>query len=308
MSQVSFQERSYRQHDQQYGAYRSGGELATHAKTWAKEHTVDAWRHRRMYQSLDPVLTTDTGAKWLTVGDGRYGCDAHYIYKHGGNVVASDISTALLAEAQQDGYIPAFRGENAEALSFADDSFDYVLCKESYHHFPRPMIALYEMLRVAKKGIFFIEPCDAYINSQRINDSICAAAYRQVRDGLKWLLRKGSPRHGYEESGNYIYSISQREMEKVALGLNYRCVAFKGLNDVYLPGVEFESLADNGPLFRKLKSRLFVKDLLCRLGLAEAGVLAAAIFKQQPTAACVERMHASGYSVVQLPENPYIHD
>jgi SAM-dependent methyltransferase len=40
-----------------------------------------------------------------------------------------------------------FQKENAEQLSFEDESFDFVLCKEAYHHFPRPMIALYEMIR-----------------------------------------------------------------------------------------------------------------------------------------------------------------
>lgn len=39
-----------------------------------------------------------------------------------------------------------------------DDAFDYVLCKDSYHHMPRPMIALYQMLRVARRAVVLIEP------------------------------------------------------------------------------------------------------------------------------------------------------
>jgi len=32
-----------------------------------------------MYQVIDPILAANPTAKWLTVGDGRYGNDANYI-------------------------------------------------------------------------------------------------------------------------------------------------------------------------------------------------------------------------------------
>lgn len=50
------------------------------------------------------------------------------------------------------------RVENAEKLSSPNETLDFVLCKESYHHFTRPMLALYEMLRVATKAVVLIEP------------------------------------------------------------------------------------------------------------------------------------------------------
>ena len=59
--------------------------------------------------------------------------------------------------------IKNYKIENAENLSFEDKTIDFILCKESYHHFPRPMVALYEMLRVARNGVLLIEPNDAYI-------------------------------------------------------------------------------------------------------------------------------------------------
>jgi hypothetical protein len=36
-----------------------------------------------MYQTIDPILKTEPEAKWLTVGDGRYGTDAKYILDKG---------------------------------------------------------------------------------------------------------------------------------------------------------------------------------------------------------------------------------
>ena len=42
-------------------------------------------------------------------------------------------------------------------MTFEDESFDFVLIKEALHHCPRPNLAISEMLRVAKKGIFINE-------------------------------------------------------------------------------------------------------------------------------------------------------
>jgi hypothetical protein len=74
-------------------------------------------------------LIADPQARWLTVGDGRYGNDAKYISNKGGHALASDISDCLLKEAKDIGYIAEYKKENAEALSFQDAEFDYVLAE-----------------------------------------------------------------------------------------------------------------------------------------------------------------------------------
>ena len=103
--------------------------------------------------------------------------------------------------------------ENAESLSFEDEAFNFVLCKEAYHHFPRPMIALYEMLRVARKAVVLIEPFDRFVVSP---------LPERAWNGAKRLAAaaKGRPvgrpaRFQYESVGNFIYTISHRELEKV---------------------------------------------------------------------------------------------
>ena len=58
----------------------------------------------------------------------------------------------------------------------------------------------------------------------------------------------------YEEVGNFGYAISEREMEKVALGLGLPAVAFKGLNDRYEKGVEFERADPASILWRAVES------------------------------------------------------
>ena len=159
-----------------------------------------------MYDIVNLLPDPDT-AKWLTVGDGRYGTDSIALRKRGiKNVLPSDISEYPLKCALERNLITDYAVENAEKLSFADDAFDYVMCKEAYHHFPRPYIALYEMLRVAKQAVLLIEPNDYWMSP------LGAMAFAAKR-----LL--GRARHvddgRYEDSGNYVYSVSQREMEKL---------------------------------------------------------------------------------------------
>ena len=298
---ADFQDKSYKLHEDHYAEYSKGGKFAEHAKTWMDKSTVDAWRHQRMYQTIDPILNTDPNQKWLTVGDGRYGSDANYILEKGGDVIASDISDPLLIEAQEHGFISRFQKENAEALSFKDDEFDYVLCKESYHHFPRPMLALYEMLRVARKGIVLIEPNDTYIPHR---DSEVFLKYLKLI--LKKLLGMPQIRHDFEESGNYKYSISRREIEKAALGLNFPAVAFKGINDVFYPGVHLEKLSENGPLLKKTTRMMLILDLLCKLRVSDFNILTAIILKQRVSDCLNDQLKKNNYEVIFLPENPYI--
>lgn len=298
-----FHEESYEKHIENYKACCPGGERAKHAKTWYEADTVDSWRHQRMYQTIDPLLFSDPNSKWLTVGDGRCGNDAHYILTKGCSAFASDISDILLKEAKDAGYISDYKQENAESLSFSNSEFDYVLCKEAYHHFPRPAIALYEMLRVAKKGIILIEPCDEYIY-----DKILGLTFRKVKDIIKTLLRKKPSKHVYEKFGNYLYSISEREIEKVATGLNYKFVAFKGINDFYFQGVEYEKLADNGPLLKKIKRHTGITNLICRLGLRNYKSLSAIIIKNSPSDVLVRNLIKERFKIVYLPNCPYIKD
>jgi ubiquinone/menaquinone biosynthesis C-methylase UbiE len=280
-------------------------------KAWGAEDTVDAWRHRRMRENLDPLLHHFPGMDWLTVGDGRYGTDAHYILTHGGRALATDISERYLARAKQDGYITDYKIVNCEQLSFADGQFDFVFCKESFHHFPRPMLALYEMLRVARFGVILIEPTDKSIALQ--------CGKRLVRIG-RWQAGKNFvrdfldiPRHEYfsdsfgeyETVGNYVYALSQREIEKVALGLNLKAVAFKGMNDHYIVGVEFENAGEKSELFRKVKSTIAEADRRCQCGKDQYGLLVAAIFKEALEPPIVLALTAAGFNLINLPANPY---
>ncbi|MCW8803221.1 MAG: class I SAM-dependent methyltransferase [Ignavibacteriaceae bacterium] len=264
-------------------------------KLMLNHNTVNRWRLERLYQSIDPLLNMFPNSEWLTVGDFYYGSDAQYIQSKGFKVIASDVDDHFLKKGKEIGYINNYSQENVESLSYGDESFDFVLCKETLHHLPRPYIGLYEMLRVSKVGVVLIEPFDRFINASTVEKS------------GNWLLRKlqGKMHDLYEPSGNYKYPISKREMEKIALGLNLPYVAFNIINDYYRDklGIEFKEKDD--PVLNKVKRQIALRDFLWKFRLFPPTYLVAIIFKTDIKA---EILKTSGYEVIKLFRNPYLID
>ena len=239
------------------------------------------------------------GESWLTIGDGRYGTDAHYIISEGGIAHATDISDRLLKIGSKAGFIGPFSAENAESLSFASNSFDYVLIKEAFHHLPRPWIALYEAFRVCRKAVILIEPND--------NEKLITKSAKRC---LRWL--KGSNQSGYwfEPVGNFGFTINPKELEKFLLGMHFRHIATTGINDAYEKGIEFISLKNPSEKERKIikrvQGKIRRKDLMCKAGISSYQLLVAALFKDAPTYQTRIHLAHSGWDVKELPKNPYL--
>lgn len=297
-------------HTDSYESHKNIKHDAALIETWANEKTVDYYRHQRMYSQLDSLLKAYPNASWLTVGDGRYGTDAHYLSRFGAKVVASDINDASLKLAKEAGFITTYAVENAERLSFDDHHFDFVLCKESYHHFPRPMVALYEMIRVARIGVILIEPNDQSI-VEPYHTTLNSVLYWSFFRAKQWLKnyfgKKPSsfPNH-YETMGNYVYSISRRELEKVGLGLNLEALATKGLNDHYIEGVELEQTETKGPLYQQVTKQINALNRVSSKRPEAAGLLVAMLFKMPITSQCLALLKENKFEVNMLEKNPYI--
>ena len=306
----SFWLKSYRLHED-----HEKTQTGERVQTWKQLDTVDAWRHQQMYDSVLPLLHEYPVGSWLTVGDGRYGTDANFLLRNNAKeVLATSISAELLKISCADGFISKYKVENAEQLSFADNSFDFVLCKESYHHFPRPMVAFYEMLRVARHAVIIIEPNDVNLSTVKAAKTVVKPKNKiqLVKDFVKDML--GMERYyynsynhaGYETLGNYIYATSQREFEKAALGLNLPIVAFKGINDHYEDGVEYEKAADDSPMFIKVKNAIAAADEACKLTGSPYNILVSIIFNIAPDEKVLTQLAAAGFTVERLPRNPYV--
>ena len=262
------------------------------------EASMGVWRHKRVCSVIDPILEAEPEALWVTVGDGRWGRDAKYILDKGGSALATNISDATLKEASDLGYINAYQQENAEALSFDADAFDYVLCKEAYHHFPRPMIALYEMLRVASRAVVLIEPNDRFVNN-----NLMEALFSYLINNVF----KIEARHQFEkEAGNYKYAISKREIEKTAVALNCKSLFFKGINDSSIRGLGRERFSRKSRLYKKYRNKKLLLDVLAKIRCRRHGKLVAVIFKAAPSKAVVEKFRRQGFEFIELPQNPYI--
>jgi SAM-dependent methyltransferase len=294
-----FHETSYRYHQDHWRAITEDKNWRRLIDSWFDKSTADYWRHRRMYEAAE-YLAHSKGEQWLTVGDGQYGLDSVRLRERGvTSVLPTDIADATLSDSKVRGIIDDYKVENAERLSFADSSFDYVFCKEAFHHFPRPFLALYEMLRVAKKGVVLVEP----------QDQLGAPLRESIVLGRKLLGRQRHfDQHRYEDSGNYIYSISEREIEKVCLGVNLPCVAFKGLTDLYVKGGEFEPAAFSSRKFLRMRAVIALHGALVRLGVSRHNVLMCVIFKEMPAPETRRSMAENGWRVVDLPRNPYAHE
>jgi 2-polyprenyl-3-methyl-5-hydroxy-6-metoxy-1,4-benzoquinol methylase len=264
-------------------------------KLMLNHNTINRWRLERLYRCVDPLLKMFPDSKWLTVGDFYYGSDAQYIQSKGFNVIASDVDDHFLVKGKEIGYIKNYSKENVESLSFDDGQFDFVLCKETLHHLPRPYIGLYEMLRVSKVGVVLIEPYDRFINASPIEKL------------GNWILKKikGRMHDLYEPSGNYKYPISKREIEKIGLGLNLPCVAFKTVNDYYRDNLGIEFKAKDDPVLKKVQRQIAFRDFLWKFRIFPPTYLVAIIFKSDINK---ELLKPYGYEVINLTRNPHLSD
>jgi len=298
-----FNKESYKKHEDWYNRQFPTGQskaayLQKHQLNSAADH-IEKWLQHLFFCCIDPLLEAKDES-WLTIGD-AYGFDAGYILKMGSHVTASDLNTDFLSIAKKEGLIQHFSAQNAEQLSYPQNTFDYLLCKESYHHFPRPYAALYEMIRVAKKGIVLIEPQDP------VSRMPLLLFLMNVLSGFKGLTAKvWKNRFSYEPVGNFVYKLSERELEKFAAGLNLPLVAFKGINpNFYFKGAETSLRSYRNKEFRSIYLRKKLTDFAVKLRLIPSQVLSAVVFKELPEDQLLKKLEKSGYRLIYIPKNPY---
>lgn len=253
-----------------------------------RKDSTNYFRHERMRKPLLPLL--ESKGRWITFGDGSYGSDAHWLEEHGQWVMATDIQDETLKVAQAKGLIQRYSAENAERVSFKDNEFDWSFCKEAFHHMPRGPVAFYEMMRVSRYGAVFIEPIDTEPTSWLGH---LALALREYRYGHEY---------NFEPSGNFIYTLSRREVEKMMLGVGLRHYAFHHLTDHYIRGVEQEIYP--GPLAEKIMTYINKYEKKKKLMSLSGSVGVFVVFKNAPHSQT--ELEKNGFRFFTLPENPYL--
>ncbi len=120
--------------------------------------------------------------------------EGEYLFKLGAEVTVTDISPEAIKAAKRRW--PYLKGvvADSEKLPFKNNSFDLVLVRHGLHHLANPYKGICEMNRISKKGFVFIEAQKNFITKILIR--------------LKIILE-------YEESGNYVYRFTRKEVKEI---------------------------------------------------------------------------------------------
>lgn len=295
----------YDKHDKDYDEYLVDKDRSKIAESWLNTKTLDYWRHERMLNLIKPFIQQKD--KWLTIGDGRYGSECAWLKNKGVSCHASDMHTNLLEIAYKKGYIDTFSKQNAESLTFNDESFDYVLIKETLHHLPRPWLAIYEAYRVCKKGVIIIEPNDTYPY-----ESLAKKIFLKFKNFTKKIINKKIyvDEYSFETVGNFIYTVNQRELEKFLLGMHKTSIGFNEINDHYFKDIEHISInTENIKEIIKcfsLKFIISIKNIFCKLGFLKYSIGEVILFKNKPRSPILNKMKKYKWKFKSLPKNPYL--
>lgn len=133
------------------------GELAYHDEAAAEYDRAFAHVSSHFLPFLLGAAGVGTGMKVLDIATGTGLAAEACLRTVGpkGHVVAADLSAAMVEQAKQRfGAMPnvTFAVENGQSLTFADESFDALICSLGLMFFPDPLRGLSEFLRVLRPG------------------------------------------------------------------------------------------------------------------------------------------------------------
>jgi len=151
------------------------------------------------------------------------GIDVYYLTKFfnvKGNLTATDLSEEAISITRKNFPFITTKIADNEYLPFEDDFFDYSFIDAGLHHLPRPTLGLYELLRVSKKGIIIMEPNDSWLTRLLVTIGYATEI---------------------ENSGNYVYRYSYREIEKIvkSLFIEHHTIRFFTNNKISKNAIEF---------------------------------------------------------------------
>lgn len=233
----------------------------------------DLWDWAKWYPLLvlEDFLPTLSGKSLVAICCGA-GRELSLFSKHGVLVTATDLTTKHLQPLVDEGCLASAESQDAERLSFPDESFDYGFVNAGLHHLLHPHAGLVELMRTSRQAAIFIESQDSLLHS------------------MGKLMGRNAD---FEPAGNYVYRWSIREIQKIALSAHAHSFAVK---TYFLPIlVRMRGIRGNRKLIWQ-KAIAGANTLLSPFG----NLLITCIFKRPPSAEQVAYFRAHGFRFFDL--------
>lgn len=133
------------------------------AQNYDKSHITEWFRAMQLKtieminpQSSDHVLDVGCGTGWAVISLGKKLSRGH--------AYGIDIASTMIEQAKNNAggeERVEFKLGDSENIPYEDSKFDAIMCTSSFHHYPDPVGALGEFLRVLKPGrrIYILDTC-----------------------------------------------------------------------------------------------------------------------------------------------------
>ena len=185
------------------------------------------------------------GARALVVCCGS-GMDAEFLALRGTQVVGMDMSFEALQRARERaerrGTVYHLVLGDAENSPFKDGAFELAFVHDGLHHLPNAYKGVREMIRVASKAIVIAEPVDAPLTRLAVKLGISG---------------------NYEDAGNFVYRLNQRELAQVFALCGARSWDFKQHLIYYQPWTfRIYRLFEPEPFFWLFKMGFYLSNWL----------------------------------------------
>ncbi len=195
------------------------------------------------------------------------------LHRSGLKITATDLTVGHLKELVTKGILYAVEEQNAERLSYEDNSFDYGFVNAGLHHLSHPHAGLTELMRTSRKAAIFIESQDSVLFAIR-----------------RLLGRTGND---FECSGNYVYRWNRREIEKISSSAHAHSYAVK---TAFLPIMTWMTRVKGKKMNRWIKIFSVLDKFLSPYG----NLLITIIFKAPPSGEQLHYLKQRGYNYKEL--------